>query len=113
MLFVSHLRPKSVDQLSSGVSLGFVGTDIEVGLSCGSQHIPINLVVSEFAPKSHQAIELFHGIYRTHQTSKAHNSARVYNPIRDGPEIDVKEGLDQESADLVVDVRKIIANHGE
>jgi hypothetical protein len=56
VLFVSHLRPKSVDQLSSEVSLGFVGTDIEVGLSCGSQHIPINLVVSEFAPKSHQAI---------------------------------------------------------
>lgn len=56
MLFVSHLRPKSVDQLSSEVSLGFVGTDIEVGLTCGSQNIPINLAVSEFAPKSHQAI---------------------------------------------------------
>jgi len=56
VLFVSHLRPQSVGQLSSEVSLGFVGTNIEVGLTCGSQHIPINLAVSEFAPKSHQAI---------------------------------------------------------
>ena len=58
-------------------------------------------------------IELFHGVYKTHQTSKSHNSGRVYNPIRDGPEIDVKEGLDQEAADLVFEFRHIIADHGE
>ncbi|KAE9378477.1 hypothetical protein N431DRAFT_528799 [Stipitochalara longipes BDJ] len=56
-------------------------------------------------------LELFHGVYRTHQTSKALNSSRVYNPIRDGPDIDVKEGLDQESADLALEFRQIMANH--
>ncbi|CZR53493.1 uncharacterized protein PAC_03372 [Phialocephala subalpina] len=56
-------------------------------------------------------LELFHGVYKTHQTSKPHRSCRVYNPIRDGPEIDIKEGLDQKSADLVSEFRGIIADH--
>lgn len=58
MQFVAHLRPESVDQLSSELSLGFEGIDIEVALTCGSQHLPLNLVVSEFAPKSDQAVRI-------------------------------------------------------
>jgi hypothetical protein len=54
VLFVSHLRYNSVDQLSSELSLGFVGVDIEVALTCGSEYLPLNLAVSEFAPKSNQ-----------------------------------------------------------
>jgi len=58
-------------------------------------------------------LELFHGVYKTHQTSKLHSRCGVYNPIRDGPETNVKEGLDQKSANLVSDFRDIIANHSE
>jgi len=52
--FVSYLRSESVDQLSSDISLGFVGINIEVALTCGSEYPPLNLAVSEFALKSDQ-----------------------------------------------------------
>ncbi|KAF8853562.1 hypothetical protein BDZ45DRAFT_76216 [Acephala macrosclerotiorum] len=58
-------------------------------------------------------LELFHGVYRSHQASKPNSNCRVYNPIRDGPETDIKEGLDQKSADLVSEFRNIIADHSE
>lgn len=58
-------------------------------------------------------LDLFHGVYKTHQTSKPQRSCRVYNPIRDGPETNIKEGLDQKSADLVSEFRGIIADHSE
>ena len=60
-----------------------------------------------------QLVELFHTIYETHDTSKECNSGRAYNPIRDKPVIDVKEGLDRKSRDLVNDIRQIIAKHGQ
>jgi hypothetical protein len=56
-------------------------------------------------------LELFRLIYRIHQASKPYNSGRVYNPIRDGPEIDVTEGLDYESADFVIEIRQILIDH--
>jgi hypothetical protein len=43
-----------VDQLSSELSLGFVGVDAEIALTCGSEYLPLNLRVSEFTPKSDQ-----------------------------------------------------------
>jgi hypothetical protein len=58
-------------------------------------------------------LELFHAGYKTHDTSKQCKGGRAYNPIRGKPLIDVKEGLDHESADLVNDIRQIIATHGE
>jgi len=54
VLFVSHFRSNSVDQLSSELSLGFVGVDAEIALTCGSEYLPLNLPVSEFTPKSDQ-----------------------------------------------------------
>lgn len=57
-------------------------------------------------------LQLFHGVYRTHQSTKQHGNGRIYNPIRDGPEIDVNGSLDQESADLVFEFRQIMADHG-
>jgi hypothetical protein len=57
-------------------------------------------------------VKLFHGVYKTHQSTKPHGNGRNYNPIRDGPEIDANESLDQESADLVFEFRQIMADHG-
>jgi hypothetical protein len=58
-------------------------------------------------------LDLFHGVYKTHQTPKSQIGGRVYNPIRDRPETDVKEGLDHEAAHLAIEIRQIIANHGK
>lgn len=57
-------------------------------------------------------LKLFHAIYKTHQTAKPHSSNCIYNPIRDRPERDVKGGLDHESTDLIIEIRKIITDHG-
>jgi hypothetical protein len=58
-------------------------------------------------------VRLFHGIYKTQKTPSARRNDHIYNPIRDGPEIDCSEGLDQGSADLVNEIRRIINDHGE
>jgi hypothetical protein len=52
--FVSHLRQTSVSRLSSELNLGFVGIDIDVALTCGSEYPPLYLAVSEFVPKNCQ-----------------------------------------------------------
>ena len=57
-------------------------------------------------------LELFHAIYKTRQDSKQYNGGRGYNPIRDTPKIDIKEGLDHESAGLAIEIRQIIATYG-
>jgi len=58
-------------------------------------------------------LELFHAAYKTHQISKQYNSGRTYNPIRDKPEINDKEGFDPEAANFVIEIRKVIATHGK
>jgi hypothetical protein len=58
-------------------------------------------------------LELFHGIYKTRQTCKPQNGGRVYNPIRDRPETDIKNGSNHESTGLVIEIRQIIANYSK
>jgi hypothetical protein len=58
-------------------------------------------------------LDLFHGIYKTHQISKTQNSSRIYNPIRDWPDKDIQKSLDRDSAHLVIEIRQIIVNHGK
>ena len=41
-----------MDKLSHELSLGFVGLDVEIDLTCGRGYLPMKLTVSEFAPKS-------------------------------------------------------------
>jgi hypothetical protein len=41
-----------VGELSHQLSLGFVGTEFEVELTCGGRYLPLKLAVSEFALKS-------------------------------------------------------------
>lgn len=49
---MSHFKPTAVDELSRGLSLGYVGTDMNVDFTCGCGYIPMRLAVSEFARKS-------------------------------------------------------------
>lgn len=58
-------------------------------------------------------LNLFHGIYKTHQSCKAQNGGRVYNPIRDRPETDTKNGSDHGSTDLIIEIRQVIANNSK
>ena len=59
-----------------------------------------------------QLLAIFHTIYKSHQTSKTQNCDRTFNPIiRDRLGTDIQNGLDQESAHLVIEIRQIISSH--
>ena len=58
-------------------------------------------------------LKLFHGIYKTQQSCKAQSGGRVYNPIRDRPETDTKNGSDNGSAGLIIEIRQAIANNSK
>ena len=55
--------------------------------------------------------ELFHLIYRTSRPKHGHRNERGFNPIRDGVDIDEKEGINNSTEHLVNDIRKIIKDH--
>jgi hypothetical protein len=63
-------------------------------------------------PYNHLAV-LFHGVYKSKKLPSSRQHDRVYNPVRDGPEIDLADGLDQRSADLANDVRQLIIDHSK
>jgi hypothetical protein len=58
-------------------------------------------------------IELFHGVYKTRKLPMRHRGDHIYNPIRDGAEVDREEGVDQEAVDLANEARLIIKDYGK
>lgn len=57
--------------------------------------------------------DLFHGIYRTRKPKTGHRNERGFNPIRDGVDLDEKEGLNGATVQLVDDIRKIMIDYGD
>jgi hypothetical protein len=49
---------------------------------------------------------LFHGVYKS--TNPKSKSKSYVNPIRDGPQLDEDDGLDEDAVDLVEEIREII-----
>jgi hypothetical protein len=56
--------------------------------------------------------DLFHGIYRTRKPKTGHRNERGFNPIRDGVDLDEKEGLNSATVQLVDDIRRIMIDYG-
>lgn len=58
-------------------------------------------------------LELFHGMFKTHPGPRAQSGSRTFNPIAaTSPKIP-KEALDEESWNLVNDVREVIDRHSK
>lgn len=55
-------------------------------------------------------LDLFHGYYKSNNTSKGNNGKCGYNPIRDGTE---DSGLDRDAAELVTEIRQIIRSQSK
>jgi hypothetical protein len=58
-------------------------------------------------------MDLFHGLYKTYKPLTIQRNDHVYNPIRDGLEIDSSEGIGQDSVNLVNDLHKVVEDHGK
>ena len=56
--------------------------------------------------------DLFHGIYRTSKPKNGHRNDRGFNPVRDGVDLDEKEGLNSATVQLVDDICKITQDYG-
>jgi hypothetical protein len=54
--------------------------------------------------------ELFHGVFKTR---KAATADHVYNPIRDGPEINGRYRFDQNSQALIYEMQQILVDYSE
>jgi hypothetical protein len=57
--------------------------------------------------------ELFHGVFKSRKWPIAHRRDRFFNPIRDGADIDLAEGVHQETVDLAEEVTQIIKDCSE
>lgn len=55
-------------------------------------------------------LDLFHGYYKSNNTSKGNNGKCGFNPIRDGTE---NNGLDRDSAELVTEIWHIICSQSK
>ena len=58
-------------------------------------------------------MNLFHDIYRTSRSKNGQRNEKGFNPIRDGLELNGKEGFDRPTLELVDEIRSIIRNHGK
>lgn len=100
------------------VQVAINGLIMDMKVNSSESHIPSSKECIETCRKLddipfEHAVRLFHGIYKTQKAPSTYRNDHIYNPIRDGARIDFKEDLDQESADLVNDVRKILRDHCE
>ena len=92
-----------------GMHTRFHGAETDIPSSQDSIEVCLKLDAKPF----NHVIGLFHGVYQTRKLPSANRRDKVYNPIRDGPEINFVEGLDQESADLVTEIRRIAFEHSK
>lgn len=58
-----------------------------------------------------QCSDIFHAVYRTSKPTHGPRNERGFNPIRDGLEVDAKEGLNQAMTDLVEQIRDIVREY--
>ena len=63
-------------------------------------------------PYTHM-VELFHGVFKTRKWPVVHRRDHIFNPIRDGADVDLANGVDQETVDLAEEVRQIIKDCSE
>jgi len=58
-------------------------------------------------------IELFHGVFKSRKWPMAYRQNHIFNPIRDGLDMDPAKGVDQETVDLAEEVTQIIKDCSE
>jgi hypothetical protein len=58
-----------------------------------------------------QCSEIFHAVYHTSKPIRGPRNERGFNPIRDGLEVDAEEGINQDMADLVEQIRDIVREY--
>ncbi len=55
-------------------------------------------------------LEIFHMMYRSGKFQNE-SSGKTFNPIRDGVDVDRSKGIDEETVQLVNDIRRIMSDH--
>jgi hypothetical protein len=58
-------------------------------------------------------LELFHGTFKSRRKPMTHRIYQIFNPIRDGTNMDIGENVDRQTLDLADEVRQVIKECSE
>jgi hypothetical protein len=58
-------------------------------------------------------IELFHGTFKSQKKPMSYRAYQIFNPIRDGADMDIDENVDRQTLDLADEVRQVIKECSE